>query len=288
MLAKYTQVVVIKRGPLITLMRLSILVVSLGLFLPGTMTQVYGLSVREYMTESQKFIDQKKYENALEVLQMAQRQYPDRHEIANLVGVLHIELEQYQEAERVMRELLSVAPEFAGAHFNYGELYFKQKNYPEARKYFQRSMDIKGTDQTAVNSFKLFLCDLLTGMTMVEDAPFLTSSADVGHPLAYYARAALYFHAGDEEEAQTWLQSAKSIYPLRKNLVYMDSMVTLGWVAEEDFDQMQAEYDQRMGKNQVAGNDPAASDSELQAEVLSDVEAAERLSEIESILPSLE
>ncbi|MEM6601234.1 MAG: tetratricopeptide repeat protein [Verrucomicrobiota bacterium] len=263
-------------------------VCGLGFILAGISMQVYGTTVTEYMAEAQKFIDQKKYEHALELLQLAHKQHAGHHEITNLIGVLHIELDQYEDAERVMSELVVVAPNFARGHFNYGEMHFKQQNYPEARKHFQRSLDVRETDETGQTLFKLFLCDLLSGPSITDNHPSLSSEPDVKNPFSYYARSAFLFHAGEEVEAREWLQSAYDIYPLRMNLVYLDSLVTLGWVKAEKFHEMQAILDKRRGKSLAAEDEELDSEFELEAQVESEEQVTERLNEIESILPGLE
>ncbi|MEM6885870.1 MAG: tetratricopeptide repeat protein [Verrucomicrobiota bacterium] len=243
-----------------------------------------------YRDAAQKLIDENNYPAAIEILQTANQQYPDEQYISNLIGVLHIEMDQFAAAEEVLGELIRVAPEFAGAHFNYGELYFRKKEYAQAREYFQQSLELRGEDESGVIPFKLFLCDLLSGQPISANDPYLTASPSVNHPLAYYARAAMKFNAGDQDKAREWLQSAYSIYPMRKNLVYLHSMVTLGWVTEGEFDELQAAYRKKLqaGRTAQVAEEITESDSEVKSEVESEEDEAKRMQELESLLPQLD
>lgn len=249
-----------------------------------TVASAVASSAAGTLAEAKALAHEKRYSEAVEKLEQARVTFPDEHEIPNFLGVLHIEMGQYAEAEQVLSELLQEAPELTGAHFNYGELYFRQSKYEESRKHFVQSLELKETDNTGLGQYKISLCDLMLGS--LQDSGVAGANAD--HPQAYYLQVAQYFQSGQDETAQEWLKSAYKIYPLRKNVVYLDSLVTLGWVPKEEFDRLMAALRRKMLRRNFSMKGTQSLESTVQDEMEKESDAARKMSELESALPKLE
>jgi len=223
-----------------------------------TVASAVASSAAGTLAEAKALAHEKRYSEAVEKLEQARVTFPDEHEIPNFLGVLHIEMGQYAEAEQVLSELLQEAPELTGAHFNYGELYFRQSKYEESRKHFVQSLELKETDNTGLGQYKISLCDLMLGS--LQDSGVAGANAD--HPQAYYLQVAQYFQSGQDETAQEWLKSAYKIYPLRKN--------------------------RKMLRRNFSMKGTQSLESTVQDEMEKESDAARKMSELESALPKLE
>ncbi len=191
-------------------------------------------------TEAITLFNEAKYEQAVTKLEEAIALDPQQVAAYNLAGASHVKLKNYDKASVAFNQILSIQPENSIAMFNYGESLFLAKNYPAAKKQFQGYLGTKGNKTNALARFKVILCDLLGGNESGALKAVQDLRPTISHPLEYYGRAALQFHAGNDEEARQYLQSAFQIYPGGMNLAFADSLVELGWLKQGEVAQIGA------------------------------------------------
>jgi len=194
--------------------------------------QIYSSALQEFNAEN--------YDKALTILEQTIAVDPQQTAAYNLSGAANVKLKKYEQAIDSFRKILSIKPESSIAMFNLGESLFLLKDYSQAKQYFQGYLNTEGNKTNALARYKVILCDLLGGNEAVARDAVQNLKPTISHPLEYYGRAAIQFHAGNEEEAREYLRSAFQIYPGGLNLAFADSLVELGWLKEGEVAQIGA------------------------------------------------
>ena len=183
--------------------------------------QAYGKAIQSF--------NQNQFEEALAALDAADKIQPDVAATLNLRGAVYVRLKKYEEAQKIFADLYQKDPTNVMAVFNLGETYFLQKNYAQGLDYFQTFTE-KSRTENSLGKYKVFLCQMLLGKekTLADATPSLDD------PLYYYINSAWKFKQGELEEARGFLASAFQIYPGNANAAYIDSLIELGYVKQED------------------------------------------------------
>lgn len=192
-----------------------------------------------YAKAMQAFLEEQ-YEDTLSLLEQAIALEPQQANAYNLAGAANVKLRNYNQAATSFQQILALDPENMIAIFNLGESYFLLKDYTKSKQYFQTFLNIEGNSANALARFKLLLCHLLGGNEESARATVEALRPTISHPLAYYGNAALHFHAGNNDEARSYLKSAFEIYPGGVNLAFADSLVELGWLERNEVAQIGA------------------------------------------------
>lgn len=204
---------------------------------PGTPpSQAYQTA---YSAAIQAF-NENRYPEALAKLDEAEAVEPGLVSTLNLRGAIHVNQREFTKAAESFHKIIPLDPDNDVAHFNYGETLFLMKNYAQAKESFQRYLNTKGNQKNALGRFKVLLCDILGGNIEQARKTVAELRPTISHPLEYFARAALLFHAGKDEEARGYLVSAFDIYQAGMNLAFADSFVEIGWLKREEVAQIGA------------------------------------------------
>jgi len=102
------------------------------IFLALLFVYTAGLCEENLLGKARSLINEKKYEDAISVLQRAQSESPNSIEINTMLGLLSLEQERYFIAEDCFLRILRVDSKSLSAHYSLGLIYEKNKRYFEA------------------------------------------------------------------------------------------------------------------------------------------------------------
>lgn len=173
------------------------------------------------------------YALALEQINLAEADTPGKIPTLNLRGSIYLKQHQYNLAVADFRKIIEINPEYPSGHFNLGEAYFQAGQYTEAKHAFRRYLQTKGNERNALARFKVFLCDLMSGNDAAVQQQLANLKPTISHPLEYYCRAAVQYHAGKQEEGESYVNSALKIYSPAINFLFLESFRKLGFIKQE-------------------------------------------------------
>ncbi len=171
---------------------------------------------------------------ALQLLDDADASAPNESTHMNLRGEILMEQQKYDEAEKLFQQALKIDPKYREALYNLAQVPFKQKEYGKARdrleKLFAATPGGDKNQAAQLIKFKIFMTLLLEGkdsraQKMMDQFQFTGDT-----PALYYAQAAWEFQHNNSAKAEDWISSARKIYSLPLNLVFVDSFYDAGWL----------------------------------------------------------
>lgn len=98
----------------------------------------YGPDVRVAEILSQKYIEEEKYELAIEQLEILEAQSPDALNVKVRLALVLIEQKKFQTASEKLSDILRVVPESDKIRFYLAAVYEEMKNYKDALAQFKR------------------------------------------------------------------------------------------------------------------------------------------------------
>lgn len=98
----------------------------------------YGPDVRVAEILSQRYIEEEKYELAIEQLEILEAQSPDALNVKVRLALVLIEQKKFQTASEKLSDILRVVPESDKIRFYLAAVYEEMKNYKEALVHFKR------------------------------------------------------------------------------------------------------------------------------------------------------
>jgi len=155
-------------------------------------------------------IDAKKYDAALEKLQVAVQSLPDDPFVLNLLGAAYTKKKDYATARGYFEKSLVLQPDSFPPKFNIGELLFLQRQYPEARAYFEKMREADRRNELL--QFKVFLCLLQMGDKDAAARTMKGIKYPGDTPAWYYAQAAWESKNGNTRKALEYLTAAKYVF----------------------------------------------------------------------------
>lgn len=174
----------------------------------------------------------KEYAKALSKLDELDKSFPGLANVSNLRGAIYTEQRDFVKASDAFAKAYELDRKAFAPRFNLGEVLFLQKKYPEARVKFEALLLEDPKNDLA--RYKIFLCYLANG-EKVDAEKVLNQFSFAGDlPAYYFAHAAWEFANSNFGEAQGWLQSASGIYSQQANLLFVDSLVELGYLKREE------------------------------------------------------
>ena len=205
--------------------------------------QVYTKEYQMLVIEAMRSFQVHDYKAALALADKADTFLPPTPLTLNVRGAVAIEMRQFEEGLKYCQQALKLDPMFFPARFNLCEIPFLQGNYAEARRLWQSLHDNYRTDYPRFTNddgmpelliFRIVICyllekDLVHAKDWLEKIPFPSVT-----PAYQYAHAAFAREQGDTAKWEEWIKSAAFIWPDNKRTNFMDVLVQLKWLKDEN------------------------------------------------------
>ena len=187
--------------------------------------------VRRNVNEASTLVSGIRLQEALQRLDEAEQIVPDLFMVHNLKGAVFTKMRLFDKARESFQRAAKLNPASFHPKFNLAEIDFVQGQWEKAMREFDTL--IKGNADAGTKKlmqFKTVIC--LLKLNKVEDARKLAKSFSYidDDPVYHMSHAAIEFHLGNKEEAQTWLDSTSRIYAQQQITIYMDSFIEVGWI----------------------------------------------------------
>ena len=168
------------------------------------------------------------FKTALALVDKAEAMYQPTAMTVNVRAAIAIEDKKFDEGRDLCLKALQLDPKFFPALFNLAEIPFMQGKYAEARLAYEKLLD----DEASVDliKFRLYLTYLLekndeAARQLLDKIPLLNDT-----PVYFYSYAAWEFAHGDEKKAQSYLNSAETVFPKPKRGNFLDVFYDIGWL----------------------------------------------------------
>lgn len=132
------------------------------------------------------------------------------------------ELKRFTDAEKAYRKVLSLDPEYQGAWFNLGNNAYRQQNYKEALRYFQKEQKRHPSASTLVEIGKAYKA--IGKIDSARQAYQRALQRDTTHAAAHARLGQLYEEEGQLEAALRHTRRALEIEPGNVNYQYVVGM----------------------------------------------------------------
>ena len=168
------------------------------------------------------------FKTALVLVDKSEGMYQPTAMTVNVRAAIAIEDKKFDEGKEYCLKALQLDPKFFPALFNLAEIPFMQGKYAEARLAYEKLLD----DESSADliKFRLYLTYLLekndeVAKQLLDKIPLLNDS-----PIYFYGYAAWEFAHGDEKKAQSYLNSAETVFPKAKLGNFLDVFYDIGWL----------------------------------------------------------
>lgn len=183
-------------------------------------------------SDAAQALQQKDYAGALSKLDVIEKSFPNIVNVWNLRGAVYTEQRDFTKASEAFAKAGDLDKKAFAPRFNMAEILFLQKKYPEARAKFEVLLAEDAKNDLA--RYKVFLCYLANGEKIDAEKVLNQFNFAGDMPAYYFAHAAWDFSRNNPQDAQGWLQSANGIYSQQANLLFVDSLVELGYLKREE------------------------------------------------------
>ncbi len=183
--------------------------------------------------KAQQAFQARDFTNAVALIDKAELLEPGLAPALNLKGAALVQLRRLEDAEAVFKRLVETEPLNASGAFNLGEVYFVRRDFKAAREQFAKFLAFPGNAQNELGNYKLFLACLMLDDKKESERLLISFGSDQNRPVYWFSHAARAMHTRDAEKARAFLKTAGSKYPAQTVLLFLDSMVELGWVRPE-------------------------------------------------------
>ena len=168
------------------------------------------------------------FKTTLALVDKADQMYPATANTLNIRAAVAIEQGKYTDGRDYCMKSLNVDPAFFPALFNLAEIPFMQGKYAEARLAYEKLLEEDSSGDLI--KFRLYLTYLLEkdderAKAQLDKIPLLNDT-----PIYFFAFAAWEFAHGDEKKAQSYLNSAETVFPKAKLSNFSDVFYDIGWM----------------------------------------------------------
>ncbi|MEO7319093.1 MAG: tetratricopeptide repeat protein [Chthoniobacteraceae bacterium] len=202
----------------------TVVVQSFGAETPKDMPPDYIKTIQSAM----RAFSSRDFKTAIALVDKSEAMYHPTAMTVNVRAAIAIEDKKFDEGREFCVKALQLDPKFFPALFNLAEIPFMQGKYAEARLAYEKLLD----DESSVDliKFRLYLTYLLekndeVAKQLLEKIPLLNDS-----PIYFYGYAAWEFAHGDEKKAQSYLNSAETVFPKSKRGNFLDVFYDIGWM----------------------------------------------------------
>jgi len=183
---------------------------------------------------AQQIYQQKRIFDALQAIDALDKVYKDHPACLGLRAGCYVELRAFKKAYAIFEKLHALSPKSPNISFNLAELEFVMKNWEAAHQRFSDLLTILPASNKSLihlSEFKLLLCKLKTNR--IDEARAMANKYGEWDdtPYYYYAKSALLFHDGKDEDAKKILREALFIWRDKGQLSsWQDTMIEFGYV----------------------------------------------------------
>ena len=168
------------------------------------------------------------FKTAIALVDKAEGMYQPSAMTVNIRAAVAIEEKKFDEGREFCLKALQLDPKFFPALFNLAEIPFMQGKYAEARLAYEKLLDEEASADLI--KFRLYLTYLLEkdddrARIQLDKIPLLNDT-----PIYFFAFAAWEFAHGDEKKAQSYLNSAETVFPKTKLSNFADVFYDIGWM----------------------------------------------------------
>jgi tetratricopeptide (TPR) repeat protein len=177
--------------------------------------------------------------DALNEINKAAALKPNQANVENLKGAIYLQSRNFQLAEKAFLAALQLNPSLGMAKFNLGEVCMLQKNYPEAKKYFQEYLEKNPHNQ--ITMYKIYLCELFNGYTANAEKEIkrLEIVENVKEPIFQYCFIARYLLEAKIKEAFNKMKEVHEKYSENIISQYEDSLQERGLFGKPTSEQIE-------------------------------------------------
>lgn len=188
------------------------------------------LDVRPWMVEAVKTLQAGRLDEAMIVLEKIEAAQPDLCDALILRASVLLKKGDTAAAKVCLDRAESLYPGLPAHLYNRAEWHFVSGDYASARDLFAQ-VDSRSA-QGPVAGYKMVLCESMQAKESEDSTDPVV--AHHGTPRGYYERAARTLLSGRKQEGLEWIRAAWRIYPAAANLLYAESLVTLGLVRPDE------------------------------------------------------
>jgi tetratricopeptide (TPR) repeat protein len=188
------------------------------------------------LTEAQSLQTRKRFIDAFERLNEAEKLNPDNASIYNIRGAVYLAA-QVRDADRARTEFkraLELQPDQLPPYFNLAETEFVVGSWAAAQKGFMLVLEKFPKTPVSIRHlilFKAMVCQAKLGQlpeverAMADNFTFMDDS-----PAYYFAKAVVALERKNQTEGNDWLFKAQQIYKPAETSPYLDSMMETHYI----------------------------------------------------------
>ena len=190
--------------------------------------------LEEMYNAAYRAFDANKFPEALKQLDAIDARQPDLAASKNLRGVILMRQGDFDKAETALQEASRIDPKFWNARFNLAEIPFLKKDWPEARKRFEKLLTSGESDLAKEASqliqYKILLTYLMEGKTDMVDSILAKLELSPDTPAVDYVKAAVALQQQNQNEAKDWVKAAEKNFSPQLNKLFAESLYEVGWL----------------------------------------------------------
>ena len=190
--------------------------------------------LEEMYNAAYRAFDSNKFPEALKQLDAIDARQPDLAASKNLRGVILMRQGDFDKAETALQEASRIDPKFWNARFNLAEIPFLKKDWPEARKRFEKLLTSGESDVAKEASqliqYKILLTYLMEGKTDMVDSILAKLELSPDTPAVDYVKAAVALQQKNQNEAKDWVKAAEKNFSPQLNKLFAESLYEVGWL----------------------------------------------------------
>jgi tetratricopeptide (TPR) repeat protein len=184
--------------------------------------------------EAKRLFDEKRIIETLEILKLAEKEFPESPDVWNLRGSCYVELRSFEKALSCFNKAVEIAGKDYRIVFNIGEVYFVTQQWQKSHDIFAdvlKDIPQNRLDLRPITEFKVMLCKIK--LNQKEQALILADKYDFldDSPYHYFAKAVLAYDRNDVADAEQWMARAARIFRSEAILApWHDTLVEFGYI----------------------------------------------------------
>lgn len=189
--------------------------------------------VATLLGDAARFVQGIRLQEALSKLWEAEQIAPNIFQIHNLRGAAYTKMRDFEKARASFEKAIALVPNAFHARFNLTEIDYVTGNYETAETEFVKLLEAFPKTDVATRrliEYKIVICKLKQGDSdgakkMIGAYSYLDDT-----PIYYVANAAVAFSKEDRDDAESWITSARKIYPAAQMEIFLDALIEAGWI----------------------------------------------------------